>query len=484
MNSKKCLASLIDNLGVGSRTDETLEELRVFIRTSSSNIDVVRDSLEELVKNKINGWSINVRDGEYLDISPDEIGDEDLNVLIKKPIGGRAFFATTDGFISEFDREELILAKEVLILDDFRSFRTRRFWIKSWDGELMPNLPEQESDPDEIDPRIELVRDLTAKTVPYDPYRWILTGPESEGGLWREWQKKAALKLSTIFISELWIEGGAKKASLHGARKKVFDLGDSSENIYNYKQLKEAAEWLLVKQDADARHEVLVRRLTTLIWDNNASNTSWIVIVQGVLNEALNGARLDHRAYVRSKSTEAVRAVADLRKAVGEDVSKIIERVHRLTNGFIVGLAALAAGLGIRLTLLTSNSSWKLVGIMFCIIVLCVTWAGTLLQRHVSTKSLVSELRHMRSWHKSVHVSLSRAEYKEIALRPVLDAVKLYKSTMRWMLRGMVVASIVFFLGFVVLPVFYSDDFVQENTQGLVAPESQDKERSRGSPES
>ena len=81
----------------------------------------------------------------------------------------------------------------------------------------------------------------------------------------------------------------------------------------------------------------------------------------------------------------------------------------------------------------------------------------------------------MRIWHKNVHVSLSRAEYKEIALRPVLDAVKLYKSTMRWMLRGMVVASIVFVLGFVVLPVFYSDDSVQENTQELVRPESEGK---------
>ena len=149
--------------------------------------------------------------------------------------------------------------------------------------------------------------------------------------------------------------------------------------------------------------------------------------------------------------------MADLRKAVGEDVSRIVERVHRLSTGFVVGLAALATGLGVRLTLLTSQkSTWPAVGIIFCLVVLAITWASITLQRHVSTKSLVNELRNMRRWHKNVHTALTRSDYRELALRPVLDAVRLYKKTAKFTYKGMIYASIIFLASFVLIPLFHS----------------------------
>jgi hypothetical protein len=456
MNSKKCLAFLIDNIDSGNNIKETLEELSVFIGSDSFSAESIRNALSEFDHSENSGWSIYIRDGEYSEISLADIDGEDLNILIKKPVGGRLFFATLNGFLYELDREELLYVKEILVLQNFSEFCTRRYCIKPWDGELIPSLPRQENGSDEVDPRIGLVRDLTAKKVPADPYRWLLTGPISEGELWSKWQKIAVLKLSTILVSEVWAEDVKTKVSIHGSRKIVFNLDDSLDDPTFYRQLKEAVEWLLVRQDADARHEVLIRRLATLLWQDEDNDSSWIVAAKKVLKEALDGARLDHKAYIRFKSTEAVKAVAELRKAVGEDISKITSRIHRLANGFIVGLAALAAGLGVRLTLITSNGSWEWSGLVFCIVVLSVTWTGILLQRYISSSSLVSDLCHMRSWHRSVHVALSRAEYKDLALRPILDAIQLYKRTIKLMHIGLVVSSIIFFLGFIGLPAIHS----------------------------
>jgi hypothetical protein len=148
--------------------------------------------------------------------------------------------------------------------------------------------------------------------------------------------------------------------------------------------------------------------------------------------------------------------MADLRKAVGEDVSRIVDRVHRLSTGFVIGLAALATGLGVRLTLLSSQkNTWAVAGIIFCFVLLAITWASIIIQRHVSSKSLVNELLNMRRWHKNIHIALTRSDYRELALHPVLDAIRLYKKTAKITIKGMIAASFIFIALFVVAPFFH-----------------------------
>lgn len=62
----------------------------------------------------------------------------------------------------------------------------------------------------------------------------------------------------------------------------------------------------------------------------------------------------------------------------------------------------------------------------------------------------------MRRWHKNVHTALTRSDYRELALRPVLDAVRLYKKTAKFTNKGMIYASIIFLASFVVIPLFHS----------------------------
>ena len=462
MNSKKCLASLIDALGGSVRFRETIDQVDISGHVSSNGSELFREAVSEFCSKDLEGWSISIYDGEFADISLDSIDNEDVNLVVSKPKGGRLFFLSMAGFSSALNDKSLTFSSEVWVLGSFNGFITRGFTIHPWDGEPLPSLPCAEPNLDAVDPRKGIVRDLTGSIVPADPYRWMLVGEEGVGEAWNIWKEKAARSLATLFISEAWEEEKAEKVSLNGSRKHVFPLGGTCRDEKAYTVICQAAEWLLVKHDAEARHEVLVRRLSSVVRDSKSVvGLDWLTVLPESLQEALEGARVDHRAYVRSKSAETVKAMADLRKAVGEDVSRILERVHRLSNGFVVGLAALATGLGVRLTLLTSqNNTWTFAGIIFCTVVLAITWASLAIQRHVSSKSLLNELRNMRRWHRNIHTALTRSDYRELALHPVLDSVRLYRKTAKITIRGMIIASFIFVASFVFAPFF----FYQEKT--------------------
>ncbi|MCS9082403.1 hypothetical protein N0694_15065 [Pseudomonas aeruginosa] len=374
MNSKKCLASLIDSLGEHANIRETIGQIDISGHVSPEKSDDFKQAFKDFSEKKSEAWSISIRDGEFSEISTDAIANEDVTLVIKKPIGGRIFFASLAGFSAALEDKALTLASELLVLSSFNGFKTRGFSVLPWDGEPLPGLPCLEPDSDAIDPRKGVVRDLTGNTVPADPYRWILVGHDGGGEPWNIWKTLATKNLATLLVSDVWKED-TTKVSINGARKRTFSLGEKCQDSNAYSKICQAADWILVKQDTEARHEVLVRRLSSIVRDSDSNGVAeWLTVLPESLQEALDGARLDHRAYVRSKSAETVKAMADLRKAVGEDVSRIVERIHRLSAGFVIGLAALATGLGVRLTLLTSQkNTWAVAGIIFCCVVLAIT---------------------------------------------------------------------------------------------------------------
>lgn len=397
------------------------------------------------------GWSVSVLDGEFEPISPSAVGGEDVNFIVSKPAGGRLFFATVDGFRAMLRNPVLTRAVEVHVLGDFQPFSTRRFQVLSWDGMPLPPLPLVASLPSDecVDPRRGLVRDLTGGEVSDDPLRWLLVGSRGAGAVWEAWQAEAAKRLALLPSSEVWSEGGELRVALHGARKRTFDFGpDDLDAKSALAPLTDVAEWLVTERGGEARHEMLVRRLAAIIPEAG----SWCGTVPQLLREALEGAKVDYRAYARAKSAETLKAMADLRKAVGEDVGRIVEKCQRLSNGFVASIVALAAGLGVRLALVVSKGDSG-GGLLFGLVVLAVMWSGVIMQRRVSDKSLRDDLRNMRQWHRSVHVALSRTEYSKLALKPVLDAIKLYKDTSRWTRRGLYLASAVFALSLWFLPV-------------------------------
>ncbi|MBC7953168.1 MAG: hypothetical protein H7Z12_15280 [Rhodospirillaceae bacterium] len=450
MNSTECPASLIDLLGAAPRTTETVATLKIARNVDADRVEAVIRAVEAFRAAK--GWSVSLRDAEYEEISPEGVAVGELHLTVGKPVGGRVFFATLDGFRDHLRDPALSAASEVLVLTIGTSspFSTRRFRVEPWDGTPMDGLPPVTPDPanEPGDPRRGLVRDLTGAEVPEDPLRWLPLAPHGAGTVWEAWRGEAAKRLALLFATEVWSEGGKLMVRLNGARKRDFEFDAEMLGEGAFPRIAEAAEWLVMERGADARHEMFTRRLAAVM----PEGTSWCGALPGHLPEALEGARIDFRAYARSKSAETLKAMADLRKAVGDDVGRIVERTQRLSNGFVASIVALAAGLGLRLALTAAKGDATGAAIVLGIVVLAVMWAGVLLQRNVSGKSLRDDLRNMRKWHRSVHVALSGKEYRELAVKPIRDAVRLYKVTASQTIWGLYAASAIFFLILIFMP--------------------------------
>lgn len=450
MNSTRCPASLTDLLDVSRGTSETVASLKLSCHVDAARVDAVVRAVEAF--REAEGWSVSLRDAEYEEIAPGGVAGGELHLTIGKPVGGRVFFATVDGFRDHLRDPALSAASEVLVLAIGASgpFSTRRFRVEPWDGTPMEGLPPATPDPtnEPSDPRRGLVRDLTGNEVPEDPLRWLPLGPYGAGKAWDAWRVEAARRLVLLFATEVWSEGGKLMVRLNGARKRDFEFDAGSLDEEAFPRMAEAAEWLVMERGADARHEMFTRRLAAVLPESN----SWCSVVPGHLKEALEGARIDYRAYARSKSAETLKAMADLRKAVGDDVGRIVERTQRLSNGFVASIVALTAGLGLRLALTAAKGDTTGAGIVLGLVVLAVMWAGVLLQRNVSGKALRDDLRNMRKWHRSVHVALSGKEYRELAVKPIRDAVRLYRSTAKTTIFGLYIASVSFFLMLLFMP--------------------------------
>lgn len=449
MTSTSSLAFLTDTAGIARNVKETVDCLEISGHVEPERAADIAAVLAQFQSTE--GWSVAVLDGEFGSIAIEAIGGEDINLIVRKPLGGRLFFATVAGFKAALHLPELSHVLEIRVLGEPGAFATRRFRVEPWDGTPLAPLPVATADPaaEPVDPRRGLVRDLTGTEVGEDTLRWLPLGGSGAGFAWEAWRDEAAKRLALLSASEVWYEAGVLKVCMHGARKRTFAFDANALDVQAaFRPLAEAAEWLVMDRGAEARHEMLVRRLAAILPESE----SWCGAVPACLREALEGAKIDYRAYARAKSAETLKAMADLRKAIGDDVARIVERSQRLSNGFVAGMVALAAGLGIRMGLVTSRGGWDGPSFVFGLTVLAVMWSAFCLQRRVNDKSLRDDLKNMRKWHRSVHVALSLTEYRELALRPVLDALRLYRDTVSWTRMGIYIASVVFIGALVLLP--------------------------------
>ncbi len=400
------------------------------------------------------GWSIEIRDGEY-ELVPFEDSAErplpnDINIQLRKPNAGRrVFFLSALAAIENFEKEPVDHADVVFVLADFDDFQAGDRWIRSWDGAVPSTDASYEVTHSDavIDIRRGLVRDLSGGKMPRDLYRWLPNTAPAGSDFTIAWMDAAAARLMLAVASEVETDSiGALRVVLNGLRKRVFKA-PTPEGVTTaqFEMLRETVGWLLIpSRDAEARHQMLVRRLEPLVSDQD--DTSWWRAISPHLKEALIGARTEYRVFVTSKSAELLKTMTEVRKGVAEDVDKIVARTNRMSQAFIGGLGVLAAGLGVRVATLAGTEGSAIATLAFCTVVLFVTWCGLKMNEVVATRSLIADLRHLRRWHARLHQSLTRADYRTLAMSPVIEAVRLYNETRRYTRKAFCVAAWVFTL--------------------------------------
>lgn len=78
MNSKKCLASLIDALGEHVNIRETIDQIDISGHVSSEKSGDFKRAFDDFSGKKSEAWSISIRDGEFSEISIDAVANEEI----------------------------------------------------------------------------------------------------------------------------------------------------------------------------------------------------------------------------------------------------------------------------------------------------------------------------------------------------------------------------------------------------------------------
>tara|TARA_R110000868_G_scaffold411534_1_gene705194 strand:+ start:2589 stop:4142 length:1554 start_codon:yes stop_codon:yes gene_type:complete len=435
---------------------ETISEMNVSGRLTT--LEEARELNQRLVLiDASEGWSASLRDSEYeaidlIDVNAEDFVGRDITVRIQKPTNDRCYFFSATGFSDALNVQGVEIYPLIFVVSDGAGFRSETSEIVLWDG--LPRSAEnylvevsdddaRDDDAEEVDPRRILSRDLTGKLLSSDQRFWILRGSEGKGAHWDAWCRASTIKNSLLFASELWFEGDALKVTLQTPRKRTFEGDIDSINIdTSFIPVMQAAKWLCSPaRDAEAKHEMFTQRLGRLIPENESR---WSRIISNNIGEAAEGARIDYRAFVKTKSSESLKAISDLRNTVREEVTKITDKTQRMLTLFLTSMGVLLLTIGIRFSFVAPRIENQFLVYSFCILVLFIVSGGLWLQRNVAVSSLKSELKHVRRWHRQVNQVLSQQEYRSLATSPIWDAVRLFRTTLRWSFAGFVVVVVAF----------------------------------------
>jgi len=398
---------------------------------------------------------LTVRDGigEALDAgaSSDEITlGQEVRVRVSKGIGPLVRFFTFEGLCNGLTSPEIVRrARLILVAEDFAPFRTLSCEFRPWDVEADVLPPPDDPSKVEVDPR-KLVRDLTGHLLPASVDFWLLAGtPEEPSRVHDAWVHASARALLTLPAAELWPDGRDCKVMLAGPRKRTLRMNvDAFDPRGAHGQLTDAVRWVCdVPREAEVRHALLVKRLATE-WPSD--DPAWEEGLPRVLGVALEGAKADYKAHLHEKTAETLKALGDLRKALNEETSKVVERTQGLTAALYRDLALAVGALSVRMLALSGDGK-ALPGTRLVVWAMAIWMMASLwLSFNTNRRFLRLQSRMRASWHRRIHAVLSSRDFNALARRPLKEATKAYRITAQWVgLIYVLIAFALFVSGFI-----------------------------------
>lgn len=381
------------------------------------------------------GWGvkIHVRDVLQDSVIPDAQQEEDLVgqrlaiSISKERRNGVYPFFTLEGFRNGLRDPELEThATHILIAESFAEFSSKRCKIGPWKS---PCLTGPEHQHEEIT-LARLIRTNAPEVLPRSLSFWIpSTAPKSYSQIFEAWESQAARRLLPVFSSEIWVQGADTfEVVLAGPRKRTASWQTrhaiqkaSRSHVF------EAVKWFAeLPRESEVRHSLLVKRLA-VEWPDDS--VSWETGLERALNIALEGARTDYKAHLHETTTETLKAMADLRKALNEETSKIIERTQNLSTALFRDIALAVAAIGLRLVYLDAKSTGQAASNIFLLV--AALWLATSFYLTTSTnrKFFRLQARIHASWHRRIHPLIPGREFLALAKKPIKAAVKNYNRT-------------------------------------------------------
>jgi hypothetical protein len=266
-----------------------------------------------------------------------------------------------------------------------------------------------------------LVREYTStRTVPQSITRWLLAAhdyPSRSDQYFSIWAQCAIRSLMFSIPNEIDLSSGAlvfkgpPRLSLlvpGGNVDLLAELGNEG-----FADLQAAARWIYdLDREAENRHTLFAAELAR----TGGTLLNAVAFLRDNVRSALEGAKISHQMSVAKTSTENLRALADLRKAVTDETSKLADATRQV--GAAVA-TALAVGLGL-LAAKTSGTAptWLVLATMAIVSAyICIVIYSAL--RFASLQISLREI-----WRGQIYRFLPNNEYETLVVKPGNHAMK------------------------------------------------------------
>ena len=429
------LAQLIDGLATksGVVVVETLSDVALS-RVRAADARQIIEFLEGLA------WTFSLEDSSEAEHDPHGIGEdlEPYRLTISKPLpeDSHLRFLTCVGF-AQWLRGSASSAGKVEVCRASATFETYGFVVAPWDsGERSRPSATLKS------PRT-LVRETTAsRLVPEDIRPWLLQELSSlpwTDDVFATWAREAVVALTRSLgdeVNEMDAQltfFGPPKVRLAAADDRTFAAIGSE----GFLTLQSSARWVFENErETETKHRLLSMELGR----SATGRTDVVAMVCEVLEQALEGARLTFQLGLEDLSRDTLKALADLRKTLGEEASKLADATRQLATG-VAG--AVFLGLGLVVARLRADVPKAIILLLAAVLVAYVTCIIIVNVRYIWLQQSIRE-----EWRGRLYRFLTVDDYR----RMVSDPAEKAENTLYIAMAVSGAVAIVLLIGIILLP--------------------------------
>ncbi|MBI6949275.1 hypothetical protein [Pseudomonas koreensis] len=348
-------------------------------------------------------------------------------LITKTPSCSEIYFFTLKGFENGLSHKSIDSRENIFINYEFEEFSSRTCKFKPWTKHEKNHSEERKS----IDAR-KIIKDASSGELASNIEFWIThLEPHTPSNAYSLWLKKSIPKSSLIFCSEIWKENQSLKLVINGTKKleTEFDTNALYPDSIQETKINEAANWMFdLEREVDIRHLLLTTRLSN---QQIKASDNWLSFLSRTLPKCLENAKNDYKAHVHSKTSETLKAIADIRKIIAEESSKIIERTHALSATLFRDIAIAFSAISIRIITIPAQGNLETEKII--LLLLSAGWLLTSLK--ITTKTNYLYIRSLTKsrffWSRKVNTTIPISEFKELSKKPFKDAVSAYNNIRR-----------------------------------------------------
>ena len=290
-------------------------------------------------------------------------------------------------------------------------------------------------------PRELVTENHTPHRAPADVRVWMLRQSASES-LWADptfnvFADLSAQALFRALASEIKPDGSLVfRGPPHTLLNPPSDGAHQSLRRSGYNELRNAAAWVYENStEAEQRHGLFCAEFGATHPPTADPADAFSKVIAGVLQ----GARLAYQLSLSDLTREAIKAQADLRKAVSDDTSKIAENTRQVATAVAASLATCVGLIAAKIGTTTPPLAIQVIAVVAAVYVGAVIASGCIYM-HIQR-----DMR--RKWRSRLYRFIPPDDYKEMVLDPAGKAEKMY---MVFAVAGGIIAFLAVLLVFLI----------------------------------